>query len=95
MPETNESFVFDLSLENTRNYGVDADADADYVRIDTPQSTFSTDLDGVTYALGLQFGYEGPDGFATVDEFHVHEGSSATATVYGVFVAVEDPEPTP
>ena len=92
-PNIMETFGFELSLENTLNDDANtADQNADYVRIENSSSAFSTDLNGQHYELQLQFGYLGADGFATVDQFHVHEGAGATADLWGYFAPVYDPE---
>ena len=86
-PSVMETFNFSFALENTANEeGNTADQNADYVRINTPNSAFSTTLNGNQYEFQLQFGYLGSDGFARVDEFHVHEGAQATADIWGYFV---------
>ena len=90
-PNVTENFNFNFALENTANLeGNTADQNADFVRITNSNSPFSTTLNGQQYELQLQFGYLGSDGFATVDEFHVHEGSSATADIFGYFVPSDD-----
>lgn len=90
-PDVTENFSFNFALENTANLeGNTADQNADFVRITNSNSPFSTTLNGQQYELQLQFGYLGSDGFATVDQFHVHEGASATADVWGYFVPTDD-----
>ena len=56
-------------------------ADADFVRIETPQSGGSIMLNGVLYALELQFGSVGGNAFSSVDQFHVQEGANTTGGV--------------
>ena len=90
-PNIIETFGFELALENTRNLaGNTADQNADYVRIKNTSSAFSTSLNGKQYELQLQFGYLGASGFATVDQFHVHEGAGATADLWGYFAPVTE-----
>lgn len=90
-PNVMENFNFNFALENTANLeGNTANQNADFVRITNSSSPFSTELNGQQYELQLQFGYLGSDGFATVDEFHVHEGSNATADIWGYFVPTPD-----
>ncbi len=83
-----QSFAFDFGLINTENslYNT-ADENADYVKLGNTADEFSITLDnGKLYELELQFGYLGSNGFTTVDQFHVHEGKGATATLFGKFV---------
>ncbi len=90
-PDIAETFAFELALENTANLESNtANQNADYVRITDPNSVFSTSLNGQQYELQLQFGYLGSDGFATVDQFHVHEGARAEADIWGYFVPSAD-----
>ena len=92
-PNIMETFNFEFSLENTLNLAENtADQNADFVRITNPNSAFSTTLNGQQYELQLQFGYLGAHGFATVDQFHVHEDASATADVWGYFVPTPEDE---
>ncbi|MEM7396031.1 MAG: choice-of-anchor K domain-containing protein, partial [Verrucomicrobiota bacterium] len=86
-PSIEESFAFKFALENTDNLETNtADESADFVRIGDLTTEFSTMLNGQRYSLALQFGYLGDQGFATVDQFHVHEGATATADIWGQFV---------
>ncbi len=89
MPETQETFDIDLALENTINQGHNDDDDADYVRIGNLYSDFTTEIDGIQYGLNLAFGYNGNNGFSTVDEFHVHEAATATADLWGYFTSLD------
>lgn len=86
-----ETFNFNFALENTPNRRpYTADESADFVRISNTSSTFSTTLNGNQYGLQPQFGYLGSDGFATIDQFHVHEGAQATVYIWGYFVPTND-----
>ena len=90
-PNVMETFNFNFALENTSNdEGNTSNQNADYVSIRSLNNAFSTTLNGQQYELQLQFGYLGSDGFATVDQFHVHEGSQATADIWGYFVPTDD-----
>ncbi|MEM7385042.1 MAG: choice-of-anchor K domain-containing protein, partial [Verrucomicrobiota bacterium] len=81
-----EVFEFTLQLESTTNYSwMTADQQADFVRMDTLYSDFSATFDDETYYLNLQFGYVGADGFATLDQFHVHEGATASGDIFAYF----------
>ncbi len=83
---TTESVDIVLGLESTKNYSwLTADQKADYVRFGQMHTDFSAVFSGETYYLNLEFVYSGSDGYSTVDEFHVHEGATATATIQGTF----------
>ncbi|MEM6910362.1 MAG: choice-of-anchor K domain-containing protein [Verrucomicrobiota bacterium] len=92
VPAVTETFSFDLELESTTNYYVSLDDDADFVRMGNLSSDFQTTLNGKQYRVELQFGYEGENGFATVSEFHVHEGKSASGDIYATFIEIESEE---
>ena len=88
-----EELTFELSLETTPNYAWQtADENADFVRLNNAASQFSTVLNGVTYYLVLRFGEHTPNGFTTIDEFHVHEGATASGNIYGSLTATP-PQP--
>ena len=88
-PNIMETFSFQFALENTLNEeGNTADQNADYVKLVNPNHAFSTTLNGQTYQLQLQFWYLGSAGFATLDQFHVHEGATATGDIWGYFQPV-------
>ncbi|MEM7384306.1 MAG: choice-of-anchor K domain-containing protein, partial [Verrucomicrobiota bacterium] len=93
-PDISEVFTFDFELINTTNHSSQtANQNADYVRMSmADDNVFETSLDGDEYYLQVQFGYAGSEGFANVDEFHVHEGASATADIFGFFTRIEDDE---
>lgn len=92
-PAISTTFTFDLELINTLNSLENtADQNADYVKLSNPSAEFTTKLNGQQYVLELVFGYLGDKGFATLDQFHVHEGSSATADLWGRFVLDETDE---
>lgn len=84
--DSTENFAFTLGLESTLNgEGMTLDEQADYVRFSNIYSSFSHTFSGEQYYLNLQFGYFGDDGYAELDEFHVHEGAEATGAVFGYF----------
>ncbi len=86
LPDTNESFDINIELENTTNSDNNTeDQNADYIRISTLDTDFSTTIDGIQYELNLAFGYTGDQGFTTIDQFHVHEGATTTADLWGYF----------
>lgn len=88
-----ETLDFALSLESTTNHHWQSDDEnADFVRINATASQFSTILNGQTYFLVLSFGEHTANGFTTIDQFHVHEGSSATGNIYGRLTTVQ-PQP--
>ena len=92
-PNIQERFDFNHGIATTTTSG-DSTTNSDSVYIDTNADYFQTRLNGVDYALQLEFGtFSGEDGYATLDEFHVFEGSTATAEVFGIFVAVENIQP--
>ena len=83
---TTESIDINLALESTKNYSwLTADQQADYVRFGDISTDFSAVFNGETYYLNLEFVYSGTDGYSTLDEFHVHEGASATAEIEAFF----------
>ncbi|MGK0188845.1 MAG: prepilin-type N-terminal cleavage/methylation domain-containing protein [Verrucomicrobiales bacterium] len=88
-----ETLDFALNLESTTNRERQSDDDnADFVRLNTVASQFSTVLNGQTYYLILRFGEHTANGFTTIDEFHVHEGASATGNIYGHLTTTQ-PQP--
>ena len=84
-PALATSIPYVFELENTVNRGNDPDADADFVRIKDPSSPIQFTLNQTDYYLVLQFGDVGRNGFSTLDQFHVHEGKSASTRLYGYF----------
>ena len=89
-----QDFVYDLSLINTTNTSDPYDS-ADYVYLPTgfPSTYFS--VGGIHYTLEfLGFGLvSGSGGFTRIDEFHVIEGGSASANLYGKVTTAPVPEP--
>lgn len=78
------SFDYEFELINTVNdknnlYGW---ASADYVRLDQSNSSTFFEIDGLTFELVLEFGESVSPGFATFDEFHVKEESTASSSLY-------------
>jgi prepilin-type N-terminal cleavage/methylation domain-containing protein len=64
------------------------DADADFVYIPDVSTKFSTTIKGKTFYLVLSFGSNSPNGFTTIDEFHVHENKTMTGSIFGKFTTV-------
>ncbi len=84
-----QDFTFPLTLINTTNTG-DPQASADYVLLGSafdPNAHFN--VGGIDYFLQFtRFGNVGPGGFITeVNQFHVLEGDSASADVFGILTA--------
>ncbi|MCB1095492.1 MAG: choice-of-anchor K domain-containing protein [Verrucomicrobiae bacterium] len=89
-----EELDFELSLESTTNHAWQSDdQNADFVRLDNTATQFTTVLNGQTYYLFLSFGEHTANGFTTIDEFHVHEGASATGNIYGRLTATPPAQP--
>ena len=85
-PDVSESFDIQFDLVNTTNSDSNtADQNADYVYIGNLANDFTTTIDGIQYTLNLAFGYNGDEGFATVDQFWVHEQATTTADLWGYF----------
>lgn len=85
-----------LDLESTPNYNhLDDDQKADYVRISDLYTDFSLMLNEERHYMQLQFGYTGSEGFATIDQFHVHENASASGELYGIFTTEPTAPPAP
>ena len=84
VPKTEQNFDFLLKLLSTPNQAWQtADQNADYVWIPQLTSKFSTTVQGQTFYLQLRFGSPKNNGYSLIDEFHVHEGKSATGKIYG------------
>ncbi|MBW6532846.1 choice-of-anchor K domain-containing protein [Sphingomonas sp. RRHST34] len=84
---------FALGLYSTPNTG-SADANADYVYLPSLQSINNFVVDGQAYQFELRgFDNVRGDGYlnSSASEFHVREGQSATADVFGVLSAVPEP----
>ena len=84
---------FALGLYSTTNTG-SADANADFVYLPSLQSITDFIVDGQAYQFELRgFDNVRGDGYlnSTASEFHVREGQSATADVFGVLSAVPEP----
>lgn len=77
-----EKLRFRLDLESTLNTK-DPQASADYVRINVPASEFQHEFQGKTFYLQLSFGNSDANGFTSVNQFHVLEEASASASLYG------------
>jgi MYXO-CTERM domain-containing protein len=74
---------FDLGIINTPNVGT-PDQQADYVSISAELGSADLTIDGESYVLEfLGFGDISSGGFDIVNEFHVHEGATASATLLG------------
>lgn len=90
-----QDFTYDLSLINTLNSGGPV-ANADFVVFPTvfPSSSFS--IGGTDYTLAFAgFGEIGSGGFSLVDQFHVYEGSTASAQLFGKITEQAAPVPEP
>ena len=88
LPDVSETFAINLGLINSQNTD-NADESADSVLINNLTSNFTTEVDGIQYQLNLAFGYNGNSGFSSIDEFHVHEGATATADLWGSFSSID------
>ena len=56
-----------------------------FFRVYFPTTIFT--VDGVDYTLKLQFGSVAGSGFSEVNQFHVLEGSTASADLIGIITA--------
>jgi len=82
-----EVFQYDLNLINSANLDGNTQAEsADYVQFGEIVGTIPAFLGGVEYNLVLEFGATTENGFASIDEFFVFEGESATGQIYGTLV---------
>ena len=89
-----EELDFELNLESTVNHAWQSDdQNADFVRLANVATQFTTVLNGQTYYLVLSFGEHTANGFTTIDQFHVHEGASATGNIYGRLTATPPTQP--
>ena len=89
-----EELDFEMSLESTMNHAWQSDdQNADFVRLNNVATQFTTVLNGQTYYLVLSFGEHTPNGFTTINEFHVHEGASATGNIYGRLTTTPPTQP--
>ncbi|MEM8954802.1 MAG: choice-of-anchor K domain-containing protein [Verrucomicrobiota bacterium] len=75
---------FSIDLINSINTS-DAWESADTIQLQNLFSSSTTDIEGRTYSLRLDFGDEGVDGFgwSEIDQFHVQEGQTASGNLYG------------
>lgn len=84
VPKTVQKFDFTLKLLSTPNIATQTDdQNADYVWIPQLTSKFSTTIQGQLFYSQLRFGSPQKNGYALIDEFHVHEAKSATGKIYG------------
>ena len=92
-----ENFLYNLTFYLTPNGGYDPVADADYMFLPLAQPLTSFSFNGINYTLAfLGFGSLDDNGFVTtVDEFHVYEGASASAQLFGQFTESTAPVPEP
>ena len=82
-----ELFQYDINLINSQNLeGNTADESADYVQFGEIFAEVPMSLGGIDYNLILEFGEITGSGFATLDEFFVHEGETASGDLYGTLV---------
>ncbi|MEZ5302104.1 MAG: choice-of-anchor K domain-containing protein [Verrucomicrobiales bacterium] len=85
VPELSSDVAFSLGLINTVNEIFNtADQNADYVQLESVVSTLDTVYLGETYYLQIRFGSVASNGFSTIDQFHVHEGATASGSLIGV-----------
>lgn len=90
-PNFSQTFTFGFDILDTKNLAEQsADENADYVWLLNPEQNLTTTFGGNQYKLNVTFGFLGEEGFSTVDTFHVHEGSHATASLMGQFVLVNE-----
>ena len=82
-----ETLTIDLAFDliNTENSD-DADASADYVRINNLTQDIGLTIHGVDYDLQLEFGGTDSFGFSTDNQFHVYEGATGTGELNATFV---------
>jgi len=97
--DTSQDFTYNLTFNMTPNSGT-AQQNADYLYLPTEQTLDVFLYNNVSYTLEfLGFGSLDNNGFVTsVDQFHVLEGESSSAQLFGKFTAStlvsSTPEPT-
>jgi hypothetical protein len=81
---TSNVLNFSIDLINSINTS-DVWESADTIQLQNLYSESTTDIQGRTYSLKLDFGNEGEDGFGwtEIDQFHVQEGQTASGNLYG------------
>jgi hypothetical protein len=91
-----EDFLYNLTFNMTPNEG-SPEEQADYLYLPTIQPSTSFSYDGTDYTLEfLGFGSIDSNGFVTsLDQFHVYEGASASAQLFGKFTESTAPAPVP
>ncbi len=95
IPAVNSNFT--LRLNSTTNSS-DPIASADFVNFVNTASSSRFDINGVTYTVNISgFRNVVGDGFlqSSATEFHVQEGRTASADLYGSVVAASLPVPEP
>ena len=78
-------FDYQFDLLSTPNTG-DAWENADFVWFNDTQSSQTLNLYGVDYSLNLEFGQTTQYGYSNIDQFHVQEDRSASASIYATLV---------
>jgi hypothetical protein len=93
-----QNFTFPLQLINTQNIGT-PEENADIVFLNTPfDPTAHFTVGGIDYSLLFtRFGNVVGDGFILDNQlqFHVLEGASASAQMFGILTATDNPVPVP
>ncbi|MCB1229269.1 MAG: type II secretion system protein [Verrucomicrobiae bacterium] len=86
----NPFFDFSFDLVNTLNVEdpLNPWPDADYVQVVNPSSSRTIIINDYEYEFRLEFGETSADGFSTFDQFHVLEGATASANLYGTFIEI-------
>lgn len=92
----NQDFIYHLTFNNTSNVGT-PEENADYLYLPVAQPLTSFSFNGTNYTLAfLGFGSIDNNGFVTtIDQFHVYEGFSASAQLFGQFTESTQPVPEP
>ncbi len=87
-------YQFDLLTTANTNNAIES---ADYVWFNDPdidslsvgtKSAQTINLYGIDYSLNLEFGETSDFGFSSIDQFHVMEARSASASLYATLISV-------
>jgi hypothetical protein len=81
-----QTFDYSFGLFSTPNDGVNEVANADYLKLNTTQSSDILDVFGTGYRMDLAFGQITGEGFSAIDEFHVFENETAIGELWGMIV---------
>ena len=82
IPIQNEDLTFPIELINTENLSYQTDdQNADYVKLSTTSTEFTTASDGTVYYLELRFAESTYGSYTSIDQFHVWEDHSAVGTL--------------